>query len=93
MFLISIFAAEFLWPIGRTLTLTSHRTMPFSMSQSPPRHKPESPERMSIHSHVRAGDVRLGNDLHQRNAARLKSTPLLPLEVKILPNPPRDAPW
>ena len=34
MFLISIFAPSSFVPTGRTLTFTSQRTMPFSMSQS-----------------------------------------------------------
>ena len=34
MFLISIFAPSSCCPVGRTLTFTSQRTIPFSMSQS-----------------------------------------------------------
>ncbi len=86
MFLISILAPSSGAPTGRTETLTSQRTMPFSMSQSlTPPYIEDVLEGVEVFvGHVGASEVGLGNDFQQRHARAVEIHAAVAVEVRAL---------
>jgi hypothetical protein len=86
MFLISIFLPNSFAPCGRTLTLTSHRTIAFfhvAIADAAVTKNFDQGVEIIV-GHLGAGDFRLGNDFQQRHAGAVEIHPAVALEMKIL---------